>query len=40
VQKHLKTELDYYLGKATRLLNLALILEDLEEYKEAEERLR
>ena len=39
VQEHLKTELDHHLGKATRLLNLALILEDLEEYQEAEERL-
>ncbi|KAF2193973.1 hypothetical protein K469DRAFT_651037 [Zopfia rhizophila CBS 207.26] len=38
--EHLKTSLEVHLGKATRLWNVALILEDLEEYQEAEERLR
>ena len=38
--EHSKTALDGYLDKPTRLWNVALILGDLEEYKEAEEKLR
>jgi hypothetical protein len=40
VSEHSKTELKGHLDKATRIWNVALILGDLEEYKEAEERLR
>lgn len=37
--EHSKTELEGHLDKATRIWNVALVLEDLEEYKGAEERL-
>ena len=39
VPERSQKELENYKRKATRLYNIALILEDLEEYKEAEERL-
>jgi hypothetical protein len=38
VLEHSKTELGGHLDKATRTLDVAIILDDLEEYKEAEER--
>ena len=38
--EYLKTGLERYLNKATRMWNVVLILEDLGEYKGAEERLR
>ena len=40
VTEHLKTELEGYLDKATRIWNVVMILDDLEEYERAEERLR
>ena len=40
VWEHLKTELGGYLDKATRTLDIAMILDDLEEYEKAEERYR
>jgi ankyrin repeat protein len=40
VLEHPKTKLGSHLDKATRTWNVALILGDLEEYEEAEERLR
>lgn len=38
--EHSKTDREGYLDKATRAWNVALILGDLKEYKEAEERLQ
>jgi len=40
VSEHFKTGIGGYLNKATRTWNVALILDDIEEYEEAEERLR
>jgi hypothetical protein len=39
-REHSKTALNGYLDKVTRLWNVALILEDSREYKEAEGRLQ
>jgi ankyrin repeat protein len=40
MSKHSQTELEGHLNKATRIWDVSLILEDLEEYKGAEERLQ
>jgi hypothetical protein len=40
VREHSKIELEGHLDKATRIWNVALVLEDLEEYEKAEQRLR
>jgi hypothetical protein len=40
MSEYSKTESEGHLDKATRLWNFILILEDLQEYKGAEERLR
>jgi hypothetical protein len=39
VTEHSKTEVEGYLNKATRIWNVAMILDDLEEYEKVEERL-
>jgi hypothetical protein len=40
VSEHSKTDVRGYLNRATRTWNVVLILNNLEEYKKAEERLR
>jgi hypothetical protein len=39
VLEHLKIEAGGYLSKAARIWNVVMILDDLEEYIKAEERL-